>query len=501
MESNGFKNQLDQFERLIREGQGDLVRKQLLKITLKKIPRLNLVQFANLARRVGLLELAIQSLHPVIRAEKLLVEPSSALERTEYSAALTETGAVGEAQALLREIEKEGRNPKSLLYLAFSYFRNWQYSEAITKLNSYLQFELDPYQRIVGEVNLAAALTSTAQTDEAMVLITKLITQTRENNYVLLLGNLLELKAQVYIQAKKHNEALEALTESEKLLGMSGNISHLYAKKWRSIIEAQKAAKLHKAFLQIMPVMEEARFRRDWETLRDIDRQLGSMFQDEYLAAKLTFGTPFPDYRKIIKKEFSVVTVPTDFYLTNRWQWQPNGRVLDIESGYLDGKNIGLKPGALLHRFISILVTDFYRPFSMGTLFSHLFPDEFYNPFTAYDRIYQCAKRTREIFAAEELPVEIKQQNYEFSLKVRGPVSVFMQLTHIENNSSSSFYKNLFKGLSDRSSDQKTFSAQDLAKELNVSVRTANRIIKDHEEINCLVGIGGGRYRRYRLAA
>lgn len=502
MKERDLKDQLDDFERLIRQGKGDDVRRTLLKMPSKKIPRLNLVQFANIARRVGLRDIAVQSLHPVIRPQKLLVEPSTVSERTEYSAALIETGAVGEAQELLSEIEREGKDPRAFLYLAFSSFRNWQYGAAIKKLNSYLKFDLDTYQRLVGEVNLAAGLTFIAQTDAASELIEKLISQTFKNNYVLLLGNLHELKAQVQIQKKNFRGAIDSLNESERLIGTSGNISYLYAKKWRAIIDAQKAENLHKAFNEVLPVMEEARFRREWETLRDIDRQLGALFQDKYLAAKLTFGTPFSDYRKMIGQEFSKVKIPTEFFLTNRWQWQPNGRILEVESGCLDGKNIGLKPGALLHRFISVLVTDFYRPFSLGALFSHLFPDEFYNPFTAYDRLYQCAKRTREVFANEELPIEIRQQNYEFSLKVCGSVSLFMKINQMEHNSSgAAFYKNLFRDLSNRSAETGTFSAQDLAQELKVSVRTANRIIKDHAEAHCLAGVGGGKHKRYRLIA
>ena len=245
--------------------------------------------------------------------------------------------------------------------------------------------------------------------------------------------------------------------------------------------------------------MKEASLRRDWETLRDVDRQLGSAFQDQYLSHKLYFGTPFKAYRQLLGTFFSALQPPESFFLCHRWRNQPIGPRLEIRTGELDSKEISIKPGALLHRLLKTLTTDFYRPFSVGTLFSKLFPNEHFHPLFAADRVAQSVKRLSKVFTEYGLPIEVRRLHNEYYLKVTGDATIHIRQSDLDTETEElkrSFYGEKLRGVS----EDQALSVHDLASVWNTSIRTANRIIKEQSERGVLVKLGSGKNSRYRKA-
>lgn len=488
-----------QFETLVREGRGGEVRQSLLAIIPKKIPRTHLLHYCNLARRTGLSPLSLRALHPIVRPTTPTVKATSG-ELIEYAAALSEVGAVSEARKILLEPSIQAQDPRSLLFLSITFFRDWQYEDAIPFLNQYLGMISDPYAKLVGTVNLSAAYCTTGKSDAARDLIHPLLEQTKRQNLMLLFGNLLELAGQVEFQKNNFTKALVYFEESEKTLEKTGSQSLIYPRKWSFLIRARQERSLHEAFLVMKPLMKEAYRQREWETLRDIDRQLAIQFQDNYLAQKVYFGSPFAGYRNRIAELFPKFSPPENFFLCNRWQNTPMGSVLEAYSGTLDHFDIGIKPGALLHRLLGTLLSDFYRPFSIGTLCSELFPDEFYNPFTAHDRVYQAVKRLRQVFEKNNLPIKIFQAKYEYFIKVTGRVSIRLRKQDLSAKAKH-FKESLLDEKLISLSEVGLFSVKELQEHLNTSLRTTNRILNEQVRTGKLIKLGKGKNTRYKLAA
>ncbi len=483
--------QFSLWEKWIREGEGNRVRREIMTLSPKKMSRPILGQLANLCRRVGLSSVAVKILHPIVRSEFHHIEMPSYQEKLEYAAALVELGAVVEAQKIFLELEPVARDPRISLYFAFSYFRNWQYQESLAKLKEFIDKSQDDYQRIVGEVNLAAALTACKRTAEAGAILVKLESLAQKEKYLLLYGNILELQAQLYLQERKFDLAADKLENSQTALKETANHTLLYTKKWQKLIAVRSAKNINEAFAEFSSLLEEAKELRDWETIRDIDRQLGLLFQERALGEKLIYGSPFEIYRTTVADEFNI-EVPEQYFITEQWQSRVKSTVLDVSNATLNGKNFGIKEGTLLHAFLKTIVSDFYRPFPTGTVFSNLFSEEYYNPFTAYDRIYQCVKRLRRVFADVKLPIEIRQEHNEYSLKVTGQIAIKVSKDDLQTFRINKDRLSLAKNLASN------FSAQELALALNSSVRTANRIIKQELQAGKLQQLGQGKQTRFK---
>ena len=119
-----YEKLLSQFETEIREGRGSDIRQKLFTFNASDIPRMQLFQFCNLARRTGLSNISLRALHPVLRSEKTGISPSNN-EIIEYAAALIAIGATAEANKLLSDTSLQKSEPRVLFFLAMTHFRNW----------------------------------------------------------------------------------------------------------------------------------------------------------------------------------------------------------------------------------------------------------------------------------------------------------------------------------------------------------------------------------------
>src|SRR5688572_27111330 len=114
---NDMSSLAKQCDEWVRTGRGDLVEKAFAELTLSKIPRTERVVLAAIARRTGL---------------------------------------IADGMKLLAQLDSKAV-PASLLFRAFGHFAQWEYTEARPLLEAYVaSSSLTPYQKIVGQVNLAS---------------------------------------------------------------------------------------------------------------------------------------------------------------------------------------------------------------------------------------------------------------------------------------------------------------------------------------------------------
>ncbi|MBX3016473.1 MAG: hypothetical protein KF767_01185 [Bdellovibrionaceae bacterium] len=390
---------LQNCEDAVRAGQMSTASLILSSIPAKDIPRKLIGRAANLCRRTGKVTLGLRLLTRIIHPEKVGAAPATAVEIAEYAVLLQRAGGIAEALELLESPRSQGPW-ETRLYRAYCFFARWDYARAVPELESYLDGELAPYARVVGEVNLASALIGAQEDERALPLVESLIAKT--GNALRLHGNCLEMAAQLRIRSGQFERAAEDLDAAAKIL--TGGLDRLFIQKWRGYLVALREGRL-------TPLLETralAAELRHFETLRDIDHLILRTGFDETRFERLYFGTPSPAYRE--KLVASLGRAPT------------HGHYVDGAAGSAPIEFAGTDK---VSRVLHLVSRDLYRPIQLGTLFAELFPREHFDIFHSPDRVHQLIRRARRQLKAQGLDMKIEGRGGSFQL-FRGPEAALL---------------------------------------------------------------------------
>ncbi len=413
-----------QIDQLIKAGDGDQAKKELVRISIPDIPRSERFHFAQLCRRTGLINSGLKMLSKIIREDQEGMIEARLEEKAEYGVLLQRLGAVDEAKKLLNEIVND-KIPSAYLYLAFCNFNQWNYREAIDPLKKYLELIDDnSYAYLVGQVNLAAALVNIEKNDEAGALLDRIIAINEKLGNKLLLGNCYEIKSQLQIQLGRYGEAKKLLDKSEKSLQNNQLLEKFFIYKWRTIAEAFESPKK----IDWNELRKKARHFNHSESIREIDYHEAIIGHDLDLALKVLFGTPFYDYRKKLLNKLPM-DVPS-FYRMGAPS--PLEKDFDLLLGSYIGAREVFKLGSILHRLFCTLVNDFYRPKRIGALFSHLYPDEYFDPHSSPDRVHQILKRFRSSIQKDINTIELRHTNNTYHVEFSQQFSVWLPFSYPE---------------------------------------------------------------------
>lgn len=486
-----------QIDLKIRAGNVGEARKLLKTLKSGSIPRQQIVTVANLARRVGLVTWGLQLLRPILRSERPLHPPPSTEEKSIYAALLIKAGAVTEALGLLiTHIELD--HPDVLLYSSYAYMERWEYDKVIEYLKKFLKCQnVDLYQMTIAKVNLAAALAHEERHDEALAYLTDLREQCQLEKWTLLHGNCLEISAQIAIKQREWREAEALLFEAEKLSAEAHRYL-LFIEKWRAIAKVIQSPNSKEVLNEIENLRTRAFSMGAWETLRDLDLHLGMSRKDRALLIRLYFGTPYRSYR--LKIERFIKAQNWLFPKTLLWPSDDssNPRILNISEGSENGLSL-LKPGQNLHRLIILLSSDFYRPLSIGYIFSQLYPDEFFNPLTSPSRIFHNIKRCRKLFTDRNIPLEILFENGHFSLKSTGPYCLLLKKDFAVSLSQKNLSQEPFLKRLREKFPFKSFSVSEASVEMSLSASSIRAILKNAFKHKKIYVTGLGRSTRYHF--
>ncbi|MGE3683936.1 MAG: hypothetical protein AB7G93_19625 [Bdellovibrionales bacterium] len=417
---------LQKCEEDVRAGRGQHAAKGLARLNTAKIPRELLLSFANVARRAGLYNLGLRILASIVYPDRNKWHLSAtAAELAEYSVLLQKVGAVGEALRILERVDTQAV-PEAHLYRAFCYFSKWDYELAIPELESFLQDDLNPYMRLVGQVNLAAALVTTERMDEAQEILHQSIRLAEQGEFHRLRANGLELRAQTHIHQHNFIKAEDDLKVAQVLLGNERTLDELFVRKWKAILKALISG-------DVSPVRQfraEAQRRSHWESVRECDLYLLKMRFENRLFHHLLVGTPFPAYRARILRELKQEIDPAPYI------WGvPDSTCLDLSTGRMsDGSEFN--PGKHIHRLLSALLKDLYRPMRLAGIFAELFPGEHFDVHSSPGRVHQILRRARQYFVGVGIPANIQQTggNYHFEITGRFSVRLPFQFIQISGN-------------------------------------------------------------------
>jgi len=486
--------ELLKLEELVRAGDFASVKKILHDTNSRKIHREHLGHYANIANRVDQPRFAHRILQNIVRANKPTKNPASENEKIEYAEALRLMGLNEEAKKILNEIDPS-QYPIVHLRMAFCFIVKWKYAEAIPCLENYIHLT-DPknYMHLVARVNLAAALINQRRYEDALSLLLQLEKETKIGQHRLLNANCLELMSQVFIRQNLFEHADRTLEEATKLMGDSPSRFSLYLKKWKAISQGQQTNSVPRELLECRQIASQ---NMDWETVRDCDLYVAYLSKDQALLNQVYFGTPYGVYRKkIIDLLDGKMQVPATYIWSSKGS-EPPAEVFDLVAGRNTVSEVQLEIGHLTHRLLILLCSDFYRPLSICSAFSELFPEENFSQTGSANRVIQIVKRLRIWASKNGNPFTIEEQDGYYRLKMAANQGVLVP----QEMPALSLQSVTWKMISSRLQLTTLFSKQDVVKNLECSKASAERILRWAVENGQVNVIGDGPQRKYRRAS
>ncbi|MCM2281249.1 MAG: hypothetical protein NDI61_05310 [Bdellovibrionaceae bacterium] len=501
-----------QMEGAIRSGKNVQLRDILHDLRGKEIPRKYLAPIAHLASRAGYPIEAMRLLNKIVRSEHLLTEPPSSRENLVYSITLINTGRYAEASSLLETIDP-AQEPEALLYSAFSLIAEWKYQAATAFIYRFVRSPgVAPYRRLVGNVNLLAALVANFELDRAKDVARELLeTSHGRPELHLLRANTLEISAQMSIIEGAFAEAKMKLREAQLLIDdgqaknptsqRQFNLNLFNLKKWSAIAEALA----HPSNIRkVLEVSKQARHHRQWEYVRDCDLFTSIIQKDENLFQRVYLGTPYLSYRyRALRLSGFEQPEPCDLEILPGPESLPlhEPEVPNHIEGFRTRSELRLRlddfaDHPLCFQIVEYLSRDLYRPVSIGQLYSHLFPGEHFDPFQADARIARALWRARRTINALGVPLHIESHRRQFRLAA--PAGTHVRLWLHKDLSPQSRSLVLLKRVHSQFS-VRTFRAQDLQPLLHLSARSVQSLLLRWVALGNVLRIGSGRATRYRV--
>ncbi len=458
----------EELEALLRAGQYPQVREYLRDLNRNDVPDSLILRVSRLARRIDYAQKGVILLRDRV-VELPAFQIANPLEVVEYAGCLIKLGGVTEASKILQQVHPT-KTPEALKYLAFCHFHVWNYEAAIPLLKHYLAIaDLNPYDRLVGHLNLAAALVSVKNCNEAFEMLNELCEKARSQGHTLILGNSYEIRAQAHILLRNFTSASQDLRFAWEALKQAPPRYRLYLEKWNAVNLLTQNAENSTALKSLRKTRDAAYDMGEWEVTRECDFYEARATQNQELYSYLYCGTPFDHFRKKLRdSEFCWAKIPLSF--------------LSI-----------FKKGHGMQNLLGVLSSDFYRPVSVIELFCQLFPAEHFNPVTSPARIHQLVRR---------LKLELKQHGFSIALQAtKGGYSLAPTDDRcallVEGDRTQTF--NLVAEIS-KNFSRDEFKLVELVEKVGIPHTTLYREIKTLVEDGKVIVMGTGKKTVYRLA-
>jgi tetratricopeptide (TPR) repeat protein len=409
-----LREELQTIDKLIREGKAAKAREIIEALVEKDISPKEILDVCRLARRAILPFVALKLLHPIVRPGKKILRAATPEDIAEYAASLQRVGSIAEAEQLLESVSPE-TVPSAYLFRAFCRMKEWDYSAALPLLRSYVRCPLSEYELLTGKTNLVSVLIFEGHLNEAK----SLLAQVLEQGQGLLHGIALQYRGNIEFQRKNYDQAISLFEVACQSLGQFGGLEHFFAQKWKAIAQMY----LTNDVSAIQEVKKKAQEVKHWESFRDLDFHQALVEQNSELLAHVYFGTPHLHYKKHVLRSAPWFT-PKDSYFLEIGPAAKSRETVEIGSEERTKKGEFLKRGQSVHRLYHTLLSDFYRPFSLVTLFEKIFDDEAYRPSSSEARVHQAIKRLRAWFKKNDIALTINLEGGDYRLEATAAVQI-----------------------------------------------------------------------------
>ncbi len=481
---------------MIRSGRQSQARLTLNKISPSDLKRSDFARFANLLSRTGLYQKGLRLLNPYVRQPRLR-DGATPEDRLEYAYLLIKVGALSEARSILTELNP-ATHPDSLLYTTFALTPEWRYEETIPLLRNYLvHIGSDrPYQALIAKVNLAAALVFCRHDKEAAELLSQAKAAAAGLNAGFLLGSLHELSAQLALAQENFTAADVALNEASRLLQTAVTAEHLYAQKWRLVLEFLKSPRPDEMADELNKLRTTALAKREWEVARDLDFQLLKRLNMDETFAYLYCGSPTEIFRRRLELSYPACPLPADAYA---WSGEPRAIAADSYDVQLGTDSRGreiVERGQTPHRLWLLLCRDFYRPQSLAQISAWLYPGELYHPVHTPVKVHQTVSRLRKQLEQARVPIHIAGFGGTLCIEFKKPCAL-VKNWRLDSQRSTRTELEAEPVLTRFSGNR--FQARDLAVALDISLSSAIRRINQLVDNGKLIREGSGKKTAYRV--
>lgn len=499
---NQAKNLIEKWSSMITLGQGKEVSLEMSQL----IPKFDLNEdllekMANLTWRINNPKLGLKLITPYIKNCQQLNKKAKDEIYIEYIGCLIEVGAVAEARRIFSKNNFKKLN-REIYFKALLLFKEWNYEQAQILLESYLA-SLEPcYHKYVVHVNFISALVMNEKFEDAIKNLEILKNKLCENKYFLLLGNCLEIESQIFFKNSNYIKALDILDQAESYLNSSNNIGWLYCKKWQIINKGSLEYEKNKTISKIL-ILEFEEYKKistkmkNWETLRELNLFESIFTTNTEMFNRVYFGSPFLEYRKKmlnLLKNFNVeIQLTNNIKFSNQNEGVKN--FINLEKIFLDFSSDSLT--FILKKCLWCLVRDQFSPQRSGQLFSLLWPEEFYDYENSNDRVFQLIKRLKEYLNKNKIELQIISDEDGYYIDLGNKNSILISnifLNFIEFNEDFLILHKIKNEIGNE-----YFSSKDFSKKLDISQRTANRIITSFVIQNKLIKKGSGSLQVFKI--
>lgn len=481
------RKKLEEIDALIKAAKWGEAQRELKEVkTGKGFPREMALTFASLCRRASVPELGLNVLRKYVHPTSRTAEAATEQEKNEYAASLVRIGACQEARNLLSHVTEKS-STDVIHTLASIYVKQWNYPAAIPLFLEYIDRpELTSYSRQIGALNLGLCLTFEEKLSQAEGVVRPVVDSQEAKAHPLINANALRLLGLIDFQRGNYREAITFFQKALDTFPESNGIDRFLVQKWLGIINYI----LEKGSPQCQKKIEFLRQRalefEHWESIRDLEYHTALCDQNEEKLVHIYFGTPFERFRSRILRKHPNLKLPPTF------TWRPSQLVAKPKQVF----NIiesNLKPGQSMHRLLSVLSSDFYRPLSVIDVFDRVFSGAFYSPGASEQRVHQLLTRTRTWLDDEKIRLQIVSDKNRIQLLEKDCAI----LVHLEGAGEEQDY---FRLNTIRNSLGETFSAVEAGKLFDFSRRTLLNLLTKAVEDGVLIRKGEGKNTRYSFA-
>ncbi|MCM2280831.1 MAG: hypothetical protein NDI61_03180 [Bdellovibrionaceae bacterium] len=475
---------MSQIEAAIRSGQMLQARTLLTEIPKSEIPRVLTARTANLARRCGAHHFALRLLAPLIRPQKILERPASAEERLSYAATLLMIGATHEGMTLLETIPA-AEFPEALFFRSLGFISQWKYGSAIPALERYLQsLNTNDYAYRVGVTNLAASFIVRGRYQDADACIAENIRACQTGDYRLLLSNNFVLAAQSSLAQDNLALARQHLRSARAITAPGAHAPQALIDKWDVITALRSPESRTESVAKAHALRSQWSQQGYWENVRDIDFHLAKTLREDDRFWSVYWGSPFTSYRRKIKLEYGPVSPNPEALVLGDAEGDKTLSIYDTVSGR-----------SLSGRLVRALLTDHYQPLRIGTLFSKLYPGQYFDPFSSQHRIEQAVYRLRELSRLHDWGLSVQVVHGSFQLRAEMGRAIRLTTKRLSLRQADPRHDWL---LSHPRFQSSPFSCSDVADILRISIRNAQRLLNMAHASGWVIRRGNGRATQYQ---
>lgn len=415
-ENAKYKDLIDECDLLIKAGKINQVGTLIGRLNFSRVPRIWRQGLAKICRRAVLITQGLRLLQPLIRNEKPSDLPATTGEICEYAVLLLVNGSVREALELLATVDAVA-SPEAYMYKGFCEISQWECVKGAHSFEQFLSATKDDYSKLIARVNLASCYATSFQLEKAAGLLLETIELAEKAGAKRLVGNCWELLGQVHFWQSDFQTARKACAKALQIFGEAQSYDQLLVLKTEAVINSIEDKSLQ-------PLIEFKRLalsRKHWNCVREADLLMVKVKFEQKNLDHIVFGTPMSMYRQRIEQVVGKAASKSYIFGSSE------SLLMDLQTGQFNRKKV-LNAGKKNHQVLAALLKDFYVPVNRGTLFSELYPDEYFNSETSPFRINQLILRVRNWLKENNIPAEIGEDDGRYRLSITGNFGIKMAL-------------------------------------------------------------------------